>query len=156
TNDPIRHVLLRISLRGTLIGAALYVVGLLLAVLIEFGNAIQAIGIIAFTLSAIFAALTYARGTTHGERLLFQLRNDANLKHLNSARTHLINTITEQELVVPVLRSWMNQARRDRLSQKFAVQDSRGLSDLHDSAYHVPTAVSAQLNELIGQLSGGS
>lgn len=70
------------------------------------------------------------------------------------AQVQFVRGLEDGELTAQI-RQRIN-ARRDRLDPTFGVVASRGLSEAFDSAYHVPTQVLHELEELLGRLSGAS
>ncbi|WP_218004643.1 hypothetical protein [Microtetraspora niveoalba] len=157
SNNPTRKLLLSGSILGCSIGAALLIFGLILGFWLDStGTTIMTVGLAVLLLSAALFGATRARATDLGQYLSFRITDNPYRRRMVSARAQLITVIVDRNLIVPALRQSINHARRDRLGQKFAVEDSRGLSDLHESAYRVPTAVAQELSELLEQLSGGS
>ncbi|MGP4103670.1 hypothetical protein [Nonomuraea sp. KM90] len=69
-------------------------------------------------------------------------------------RAKLVRDLEDGELAAQI-RQRIN-ARRDRFDPVFNVAASPGLSEAFDSAYHVPTRVVDELDELLGRLSGAS
>ncbi|HEY0541192.1 MAG TPA: hypothetical protein VGD53_22675 [Actinoallomurus sp.] len=112
------------------------------------GLAALAVGVFAFG-----AALV--RMTELGIGLLDRPIAGERAGDLDRARRVLLDTVRTQHLLAFV-RTLINQARQSTLGESFAVTASPGLSEVNDSAYHVPTEITAEMEGLIGRLAGGS
>ncbi len=71
------------------------------------------------------------------------------------ARRTLIAAVEENELAAQ-MRQRINALRENRFDHAFGVVGRPELSEAFDSAYHVPTVVARNLDDLLGRLSGAS
>ncbi|TKK91385.1 hypothetical protein FDA94_00845 [Herbidospora galbida] len=78
------------------------------------------------------------------------------LRAFGVTRHALVAVVRDRDLVTLYVRYLVNEARRDRLTQKFAVTSIRGLSEIHDLAHHVPTLAQRDLYSLLRNLKGAS
>ena len=74
---------------------------------------------------------------------------------LAAARDRLIAAVTDVELLAQA-RTFINAGRQDRFGHVYAVASSRGLSEVYDSANHVPTRVADDFAELLNRFDGAS
>lgn len=72
-----------------------------------------------------------------------------------SARRALIEAVEVNELAAQV-RQRLNTLRRNRFVHDFGVKGNPELSEAFDSAYHVPTVVAHELDDLLSRLSAAS
>ncbi|WP_459799770.1 hypothetical protein [Herbidospora sp. RD11066] len=72
------------------------------------------------------------------------------------ARHALVGAIRERDLATLHVRYLINEARKGRLTQEFAVTGVSGLAEIYDLAHHVPTAAETELLDVLRHLKGGS
>jgi hypothetical protein len=112
------------------------------------GLAALAVGVLAFGVALI-------RMTEAGIRLLGGEIAGTRGGELDRLRRALLDTVRAHYLLAFV-RTLINQARQSALGEVFAVTASPGLSEVNDSAYHVPTEITSEMDGLLGRLAGGS
>ncbi|MDN3357133.1 hypothetical protein [Actinomadura sp. DC4] len=149
------HALRLLSVLLGVTGAVAIVVGSVagrwwgpVAFLWKPGLAALAVGVLAFTMALV-------RMTEAGVRLLGGEITGVRGGELDRARRILLDTVRAQHLLAFV-RTKINEARRSTLGEGFMVTASPGLSEVNDSAYDVPTEITAEMDELAGRLAGGS
>jgi hypothetical protein len=112
-------------------------------------------GLAALTVGVLSRVAAYVRLTGPGIRLLGGEIAGESGGDLERARRMLIEAVRGVQLLA-LVRTLINQSRESALDDAFAVTASPGLSEVHDSAYHVPTRITAEMDGLIGRLTGGS
>jgi hypothetical protein len=112
-------------------------------------------GLAALAVGVLARATAYVRLTGPGVRLLGGEIAGESGGDLERARRMLIEAVRGVHLLAFV-RTLINQTRASALDDAFAVTASPGLSEVHDSAYHVPTRITAEMDGLIDRLTGGS
>lgn len=112
-------------------------------------------GLAALAVSVLAFGTALVRRTELGIRLLGGEIAGVRASDLDRARWVLLDAVRAQYLLAFV-RTLINEARQSSLGEDFAVTASPGLSEVNDSAYHVPTEVTAEMDGLMSRLAGGS
>lgn len=156
SKDEWNNILPPLIKYGAIAGGALISAHLLLSVWLTLLGMLPIVGAFALLVAALAKAHLHGRRTIFGQRILFAITGNRHRKLYVLQRQRLLNTIVERDLVIPTVRLALNECHKDKLSRKFAVQESPGLGDLHSSLYYVPTSIKSEAGELIHQFRGGS
>jgi hypothetical protein len=105
--------------------------------------------------AGIVAAVQRAPNTYYGRMIADGIARSDDTIELKVARNRLMSAISQTELLAQV-RSHINIARRGRFDDTYSVSSSPGLSEVYNSFNRVPTHVSADLEDLLERLDGGS
>jgi hypothetical protein len=116
---------------------------------------VQNDGLIALACGMGLGGLAFARVSEWG--LVNQSSDTRRLVWVrNAARANLLVAL-EHAYLLPFIRTKINEERSRSLGEhEFTVAQSAGLSEIHENAYHVPTAIGERLDSVIKGLSGAS
>ncbi|OPG12684.1 hypothetical protein [Microbispora sp. GKU 823] len=155
-DDKWNRLLPRLTRYGGVAGGGFLLIGLLASGLFDLLGALRFIGGLMLLAAALAAVHLRARQTMLGQRILFIVARNPDRSTYISRRKALLSAIVKRDLITPTLHLALKQAREDRLSRRFAVQESPGLRELHSTRYYVPTSTEREVGELIRQFTGGS